>query len=306
MDEPQDYWKWWSHKLMGLSPQASEGTPYAGFYRWVRKSAYGGTKWAIPVAYWPEEDGVIQCREGPRNNVNEQRGRDIWINVCNHPVPEQWYREVCERDAPEWPDGMAISPPVGDNRPPDETDFDYLKGQIEGAQLMADVYLKGEPITEQTEADKVSNLAAVLSELWKKADEARKEERKPHDEALKVIQLKWLPLLGMAEAYKNLKYKLLTPWLLAQEKKAKEEAEAAAAAGDQTSPEARRPRVGTRGRAMTLKTFKTAEIVDYDQCLAFFKNGPDVRATVQDLANKAVRAGITVPGAKLIEEQRTV
>ena len=38
----------------------------------------------------------------------------------------------------------------------------------------------------------------------------------------------------------------------------------------------------------------------------FFKENSDVRATIQDLANKAVRAGVTVPGAKLIEEQRTV
>jgi len=57
---------------------------------------------------------------------------------------------------------------------------------------------------------------------------------------------------------------------------------------------------------MTLKSFKSAEVVDYDACLAFFKDSQDVRNTVQDLANKAVRAGITVPGIKVIEEQRTV
>jgi hypothetical protein len=112
----------------------------------------------------------------------------------------------------------------------------------------------------------------------------------------------------MAEAYKNLKFKLLTPWLIAQQKKAEEEAKAAAAAGEPeaASERARRPRVGTRSRAMTLKSFKSAEIVDYDLCLAFFKENSDVRATIQDLANKAVRAGVTVPGAKMVEEQRTV
>ena len=57
---------------------------------------------------------------------------------------------------------------------------------------------------------------------------------------------------------------------------------------------------------MSLKTFKTAEITDYDLCLKFFKDSQDIRATLQDLANKAVRAGVIVPGAKLIEEQRTV
>ena len=36
----------------------------------------------------------------------------------------------------------------------------------------------------------------------------------------------------MAETYKNLKFKLLTPWHIAQQKKAEEEAKAAVAAGE--------------------------------------------------------------------------
>ena len=110
----------------------------------------------------------------------------------------------------------------------------------------------------------------------------------------------------MAEAYKNLKFKLLTPWQLGQKKALEEEARAAVAAGETMPETTRRPRAGTRGRAMTLKSFKSAEITDYEACLAFFKDSQDVRGTVQDLANKAVRAGIEVPGVKMIEEQRTV
>jgi hypothetical protein len=238
--------------------------------------------------------------------VTGERGRDIWINVCNNPVPEEWYREVAEGDQPEWRDGMATVAPMGDNKPPDETDFDYLKGKIEDNARTAKQILEDGPIKEQTEADLISNLADVLSEFWKKADEARKKERAPHDEALKAIQIKWSPLLLAAEAYKTLKYKLLTPWQIAQTQTAEEEAKAAVAAGEPVPDTPRRPRAGTRGRAMTLKSFKSAEITDYDQCLAFFKENSEVRATIQDLANKAVRAGVSVPGAKLVEEQRTV
>lgn len=57
---------------------------------------------------------------------------------------------------------------------------------------------------------------------------------------------------------------------------------------------------------MSLRTFKSAEITDFEVCLNHFKNSPEIRDTVQDLANKAVRVGIEVPGAKLIEDQRTV
>jgi hypothetical protein len=312
MNDPR-YWQWWQDKLAGVDVPASEGTPYAGFYRWVRKASYGGTKYAIPVAYWPGEDGEMHCREGFRD-VSEERGQDIWVNVCNHPVEEAWYREIAEQDKSEWRDGMAISPPKGDNRPPDEMSFEWLWGKLndieEGAKVsLADetrAYLAGPPITEQTEADKISNLADKLSELWKKADEARKKERAPHDDAIKAIQVKWTPLLLLAEAYKNLKFKLLTPWQLAQQKALEEEARAAVAAGEPVPETTRRPRAGTRGRAMTLKSFKSAEITDYDQCLAFFKENSEIRLTVQDLANKAVRAGVTVPGTKVIEDQRTV
>lgn len=304
MSDPR-YWAWWTDKLAGLNPPASEGTPYAGFYRAVRKSTYGGTKWAIPIAYWPGENGELHCREGVKD-VPEQRGRDIWVNVHNNPVPETWYRLVAEKGEPAWPDGMAISPPMGDNKPPDETSFNYLREKIEDAAQLATGYLAGPPITEQIQADLISNAADQLTELWKKADEARKAERKPHDDALKEIQIKWSPLLMMAEAYKNLKYKLLTPWQLSQQKAQEEEARAAVAAGEPVPEQPRRPRAGTRGRAMTLKSFKSAKITDYELCLGFFKQSQDVRNTVQDLADKAVRAGITVPGAEMVEEKRTV
>jgi hypothetical protein len=304
MSDPR-YWQWWTDKLAGVDVPASEGMPYAGFYRWVQRSKYGGTKFAIPIAYWPGENGELHCREGHRD-VPDQRGRDIWVNVHAHPVPEDWYREIAEQDIAEWRDGMATSPPKGDNLPPGADNFEWLRENIEDLSKLATARLEGAPVTEQTEADKISNLADQLSEFWKKADEARKAERQPYDEALKEIQVKWSPLLMMAEAYKNLKFKLLTPWLLAQKQELEKQAEAAVAAGEPVPEQPRRPRVGTRSRAMTLKTFKSAEIVDFDQCLAFFKENSDLRATVQDLANKAVRAGITVPGVKLLEEQRTV
>src|SRR5580765_1507936 len=172
MSDPR-YWQWWTDKLAGIKVPASEGTPYAGFYRWVRKSTYGGTKWAIPIAYWPGENGELHCREGDKD-VPEARGRDIWVNVHNNPVLEEWYREVAENEEPEWPDGMATSPPKGDNRPPSEASFEWLQESIKDLSALATKRLEGEPITVQPEADRVSNLADQLSEFWKKADEARK------------------------------------------------------------------------------------------------------------------------------------
>lgn len=304
----EDAWAWWSAKLAGdASARMSEGTPHAGFYRWVRKEGYGGKRYATPVAYWPGENGELNCRIGLREDVSTERGKDIWVNVGNHPVPEVWYREVAEYDREEWPDGLDIFPPEGSNLPPDADPYQELGEKIAALSDIATVRLNGPPIAEQVEADELSNkLIDPLAELWKLAEEARKAERHPHDEALKAIQLKWLPLLSAAEIYKNLKYKLTTPWLILVKAKQKQEAEAAAAAGTPAAADTRRPRAGTRGRATSLKIIKRAEIVDYQECLKFFAENPDVRHTVQVLADRAVRTGITVPGTQVIEDERAV
>jgi len=322
MTDPR-YWAWWQDKLAGMQVPASEGTPYAGFYRWVRKSRYGAKKYAVPVAYWPGEDGELHCRVGQRD-VEPQYGRDIWVNVCDSPVYEEWYREVTEKKPPEktWRDGLDLTPPpdpldqpgdaigdnplIGDNQPPKKSDFEWLQEQITEAAGPATLRLEGEPITTQLEADQIANMADRLAELWKAADAARAAERRPHDEACREIQKKWAPLLVLAESYKNLKFKLLTPWLKKLDDQQRTEAEAAEAAGEAPPSEVRRPRAGSRGRAMTLRPRKTAKITDFAKCLEFFKESPDILATVQDLANKAVRAGVTVPGTEVNEEQQAV
>jgi hypothetical protein len=301
-------WQWWYDKLTGKPVQMNPSTPHPGFYRQPHKASYGARKTFKPVAYWPGEDGRLNCRIGDED-VSPEKGQDIWESVGNHPVSEEAYRRVAQ-DGSTWPDEHELVP-MGDNLPPEEKDLTLwslgeLTDRIEDLGREALARIEGPPIADQDEADRLANLSDRLTELWKEADRRRKEERKPHDTALKTIQGWWAPFLMKAESYKNLKYKLLTPWQLAEEKRLKQEAEAAAAAGEPAAADARRPRAGTRGRAMTLKTFKRAEITNYAECLEFFSDSPDVKGLVQDLANRAVRAGIAVPGTKLIEEQQTV
>jgi hypothetical protein len=304
MSDPwTDPWSWWADKLAGKAVQMNPGNPHAGFYRMPRKAFYGARKTFTPVAYWPGTNGKLNCRFGD-DDVTPERGQEIWERVGNHPVSEQAYRDVAQFNKP-WPDEHELVP-MGDNLgPEDEHTFEALQDKIENLAREANQRLHGPPIGDQDEADRIANLSDRLSELWKVADNLRKAERKPHDEALKAIQLKWVDVLLKAETYKNLKHKLTTPWLARLQEALKKEAEAAAAAGEPAAA-TRRPRAGTRGRAQTLKTFKYAEIEDYEKALSFFKESPDIKNLVQDLANRAVRAGITVPGTKVIEEQKAV
>jgi hypothetical protein len=299
---PNNPWAYWQNRQDGIPVQMHPDDPQAGFYRLPRKDYYGARKTFMPVAYYPK-DGTLHCRFGD-GELTPQAALELWTHVGDHDVSEEAYRAVAERGEP-WPDEHELVP-MGDNVPPDDSSFEGLTDAIEDLAREALARIEGPKIADQDEADRIANLADRLAELWNKAEAARKQERREHDEALKAIQLKWTPLLLKAERYKDLKYKLLTPWLLALQKAQQQEAEAAAAAGAPAAADARRPRAGTRGRAQTLKGQKRAEIIDYDACLAFFKDSEDLRGTVQMLANRAVRAGANVPGTKIIEDQKAV
>lgn len=297
-------WSWWQEKLAGKPVQMNPDNPQAGFYRMPYKQEYGARRTFQPVAYWPGENGELNCRIGDRDIIPAY-GRALWQSVGNHPVTEEAYRRVAEAGG-LWPDEHELVPMGRDNQPPEDTSFEGLRDAIEDLSREAKERIEGPAIADQDEANRIANLADRLAELHKMAEEARKIEKRPYDDAAKQVQLKWAPLLLAAEAYRNLKYKLLTPWLKRKELEAKERAEKQAVGNGTLPLAAERPQAGTRGRAMSLKTTKRAEITDYAAALNFFSDSPDVKATVQSLADRAVRAGIVVPGTKVIEEQNTV
>jgi len=300
-----DPWQWWREKLAGAAVEMNPDNPHAGFYRMPEKAFYGSRKTYTPVAYWPGENGSLNCRVGDED-IGPEKGQGLWARVGNNPVSETAYRDVAERGLP-WPDEHELVPMgPGHNLPPEDESFEGLRDAIEPLAKEALQRIEGPPIASQDEADQIANLADRLSELWKKADQVRSDERRPHDEMCKEIQKKWSPLLVAAESYRNLKYKLLTPWLKKLETAQQQQAEAAAAAGAPPAAGTRRPRAGTRGKAMSLKSSKRAEIVDWVLCLDFFKESPEIKTALQDLANRGVRAGITIPGTKVVEESQAV
>lgn len=326
-------WDWWENKLAGKPVQMNDSNPQAGFYRQPRKAFYGARKTFLPVAYWPGENGHLNCRVDDKD-VSWQRGEEIWKTVGNHPVTHEAYHNKCEPIEPDgspnpnytglWPDEHELVPMgLGHNFPPEDIDWDEiaeigsidpndtellksLQDRIEDLSREANKRIEGPPIADQDEANRVANLADALQQFHKIADGTRAREKKPHDDAAKSIQQKWAPWLLKTETYRNLKYKLLTPWLNLLKKKAAEAAEAAAAAGQLVPADTRRPSAGTRGRKMSLKSTKRAEIIDFDKCLEHFKDSPDLRDCVQELANRAVRHDFKVPGTKVIVEEQAV
>lgn len=121
---------------------------------------------------------------------------------------------------------------VGHNNPPEQTPFDAVKEKIEDLYGEAKNWLDGDPIANQEQADQVQRLMRLIQAAEKEADEARKEEAKPHDEAKAAIQDRYNALIGKTKTVTGLTVmavdackKALAPWLIKadEEKRRREE-----------------------------------------------------------------------------------
>lgn len=119
---------------------------------------------------------------------------------------------------------------IGHNRSP----FELSKERIEELYEEAKTWLDGEPITTQEQADTVQKLMRMIQEAEKEADERRKEEAKPHDDAKAAIQDRYNTLIGKTKSVTGLTIraveackKALAPYLMRIEEENRRKAEEA-------------------------------------------------------------------------------
>jgi nucleotide-binding universal stress UspA family protein len=216
-----------------------------------------------------------------------------------------------------WPDQheAVIRDRANSDAAPDDDSFEALKDRIEDLARDADALIKAGGAQSQDAADRASDLANRLAELHKTADTARAKEKRPHDDAAKAVQAKWLPLLGTAEVYKRIKSAVITPFLVAEAKKQREAEEAARKAAAEAAkagapvpepaPVRAVPKAGSGGRrSVALRTVKVITITDRAAVLKFFENNEAITDTLQKLAEKVTAVGVNVPGVTVTEEQR--
>lgn len=139
---------------------------------------------------------------------------------------------------------------MGDNRPP--TPFEAISDKIQELYREAEMWLDGEPISTQGQADDLSNLKNMIREAEKEAEALRKEEVKPFDEGKKAVQDRYNPLIGKTTKIKGktvLAVEMigdaLKPWLAKlaaeqaeRERIAREEAEAKRRAAEEAARKA--------------------------------------------------------------------
>lgn len=226
---------------------------------------------------------------------------------------------------------------IGHNMPPKDEAFGMA---LDDAYATAKDFLDGSPIETQGQADAVGKIISEVKKLRKDADEARAEEKRPHDEAGRAVQAKWKPLLDRADTIIQAASAPLSAYLrkLAAEQEAAEAAaraeanrKAQAAIDAQRASEGNveaiertkvlqreaeeadklakraakaKPQVTGMDRAVGLRSHKVVTVTDHRALLLHIANTdkPALEAFLEEYARKALPAEL--PGCRVYIERR--
>lgn len=220
---------------------------------------------------------------------------------------------------------------MGGNNPPafDPEMLADWQSKVDAFLKATQVWLKMEKIETEEHAGQLTDQIDGLRGLWRKVDDQRKAEKKPHDDAGTEVQEAYRPLLTKLDtAAKKLKPKLADYATVKAEKERKER-EAAAAEAARQAEEARKAQeaaeasgdIGAQvdaeeqakaaekaqkeaakpvstgvksatgaGRTMALRTVKEVTIDNPMQLFMALRNDPGVLEALHSAATRIVRA----------------
>ncbi|AVX04292.1 hypothetical protein MXMO3_01767 [Maritalea myrionectae] len=317
----QQDWTYWQKALAGDKPPVHEGDPQSGFYR--RRLKKNGP--FVPVAIWRDGDDWVALVDGKPADAMY-----LWTWVCDKPITKAEYDRVSNGEP--WSDAPIFDPTAtNDLRNSDpENELEALKDQIESAKAGIAEFEKIESDEAQVKAQA---LRARLNELSNEADKKRTAEKKPHLDAGKAVDAKWQPLVKDAKANAEKIKKAMSAYETEKLKKQREEqarleqqrreteeaakrdeemgrpkaADATPPPETDTTPEqtAPAPIKGNYGRAASVSVVKVVTgISDQGALYAFLKDHPELKQTMIDLAQRAVKKGFEVPGVSIDEQAK--
>lgn len=356
-----DQFENWRKRLAGdKSVMTYETEPDPGYYRMpITERTHGGgfkkVGWHA-VAFWFEDDALF-CRVGTRIPLVAAQSYEVWLKAVRYPITEELYFDVVDHGAP-WPDmpheppaqpapsgeaaealaaltGSEFTPGPGHNNPPADP-LAAMREQIESAIGAAN----GLPLTTQAEADVVQSHRSRLNELSNNADNHRKVEKAPHQQAADAVDAKYMPLVKSAKAaadalrvrLSNFATEQAVARRKAEEEAARQRAEAdrlaqqradaekarlaAMAAGEQPPPLPPPPPPppppapaaapsgfkGASGKAAGVSMVKFAVVGDWAALAQYYSGNAEVRAVLQKLADRDAKAGNKVPGCTIDEK----
>jgi hypothetical protein len=165
--------------------------------------------------------------------------------------------------------------------------------------------------------------------IGKRIEAARKDAKKPHLDACKDVDADYKPVAEHVTGIANAAKGLLTPFMVAEQKRQQAEAEEARKKAEalrkdallseraearavEAEKAAQAPvRIASASgfsRAGSLRTYRSARVIDAAAMVAHFAGHAAVIEAAERLANAAIRdakgAAINIPGVEVVEEQR--
>lgn len=133
----------------------------------------------------------------------------------------------------------ALSDEINARRNMPDDPFTLFAESIDDLLLEAQNFLDGSEIENEEQERAVASILTRLRREANGADEARKAEKLPHDEAAKAVQSKWAPLLSKADLAVRTAKTVLGAYLQKKETAQRAAAEAARQEADRQATAAR-------------------------------------------------------------------
>ena len=158
------------------------------------------------------------------------------------------------------------------------------------------------PIVDQIQADRCANYASALSNLEALSEDMRVREKKPYLDAGRSVDAKWKPVIEAAKTARSSCKNAIEPFLVKEWLRLE-----ALSRKDKLSflP----PKAGSYGRGIALRHVQKIVITEIEILSAYYSSDERLlkneayRKILKQYADDDVKAGKTIPGAKLIEER---
>lgn len=191
---------------------------------------------------------------------------------------------------------MTAFAAIGHNRSP----FELSQDEAEDLFIEATNWCDGAAIETAEQADALARLRAEIKSAIKRADERRREEARPHDEAKAAIQTRYNALIGDTKSTGKGKLVLaeeacqraLSPWLRKVEEEKRHKAEEARRAADEATRAAQ-------------EAFRRAEVDDLAARAEAEAMAARAKAANRD-ANRADKVAATKTGLRTVVEAEIV
>jgi len=308
--------------------------PQTGFYRKRNKTGSD-----IPVAIWNGEQGIVALAADSPVDPH-----DIWTWCCDWPISEETYRAVAENGQAWADEPPVANANIGHNLPDDPHAALTLEFEAERelAEKFLSRAIENQDDADKAAvwAKKIAAIAKKATDHHKVEKQPHLDAGRAVDD--KWRPLKEEPDALSKRLKRHLDTYLLTQQRKERERqeaarreeerlrREAEEAARKAAASDQQSEaernaakeeaerlqreaeakakeaEARNASAGRTGAKVALRTFVSARVTDYEAAaIALLKmNHADLKSTIDQLANRAIRAGVELAGVEKVEEQR--